>query len=824
MKEIIYSLADKLDSNLVGIKAKNMQEISKIGMRIPLSFIISKNAFNKYKENDDKLSVEIAKQILNSVKIIEAKKSKKLGDIDNPLMLALKISPLKDNKNNIKCILNIGLNDNIAANLAIDEVTAKIIYDSYRKYIMTYAKTVKGSSEDIFNTLIDKYKEKRNVKNIYDLKAEDLYQITSEYKKIYFKLIGEKFPQDPEYQLIELIKAEYKLLEKIGVEASIIVEEMILESKAIKGTVYSSSPLTGEDKLAGNYYYIENKHEKNSIDNLLNNNIDIYKQIEETAKRLENEYKDIVKFSFITKDNLIYIVDFELATKTSKANLKQTVNLLEEGIITKEKALTIINKKDINSLLFETSDKESLRNEKPISKGYGINAAALYGQICLTKEAVINCLNKNINPILVKEKLSVDDIDYIENVKGIITKESEEIYESLLELLDKCSIFECQDISVDEKNKIVKINGQIYEEGFFISLDAEDGKIYEGIIKIEAKNDYSKIKKLLYRKEDNIHVISSIIREEDLRKALYYEANGILYRMDYTILKKEKVNSIQKILLLDSKNNLKNETKKYMSEYINILEKIFENKEERTVIKLLDIPLQIFFPHGEESIYSLSKSLNIEISELKNIINSYNYNLLNEKKIDLIKIQAEAIFKAKINAEKKGFKVDPEIILPNTRAITELKEIKKVIKDIADMVLKNKNTGYKIGMIIENPRNCILANKIAKEMDFIIFDLSKLTKSTYGFSEGSPSLDNDFSKFDPLKDIDIEGVGKIITVACKLSKQVNHNIKLGAFGRYNEETKNISFLRSIGINDYYTVPSKVPLIKYNIVRSDVNGN
>lgn len=817
-------LDGKLDINLIDKITNLLPETAKLDIPIPYGFAVSKSVYNDYLEKKQQISNESKNQLMDEIKKIEEKSLKKLGSIENPLLLSVQVSSLKT-ANKIKPIINIGLNDNIAANLAIDEKTAKIIYNKYRELIISYSKMVKDINEEEFISLIEEYKKQRKINSLSDLTAEDLYKITSELKKIYYKLTGEKFPQSPEVQLIEVLKAMFKLIKEDNIEAVIIIEEMTfdVQNQIIKGTAYSASPITGEDKLTGIVSQYKDKIEANiTIDELLYSDLNIYKQLDEYSKKLERIYKDIIKIDFVAKDNLVHIVGLDIANKSSKAKVNNIINMYKEGIIDKNTVFKKISSKDLYSILFETINIEKVNNHKEIAQIRSIIPMAVSGQICLSKETVEKVINKNKKAILIIEKITPEDIETIEKVSAVITAENKEIYKSIIETLEKCCVYEYDNIKVDKKNKIVKINGQIYEEGNNITIDGENGKIYEGIVETIEPQDQDLIKKLLIN-DNNINIIADIYNKKSCQKAINNDSSGLLYKMNYTIFDKEILPCIQRILLIDE-TATKKEIKKLSPTFIKKLEEVYNNFGQRkVVINLLDNKINSILPE-DEKIYSLSKELNIEIEDLKNkITNNLSIQPI-LKNNDLIKIQAEAIFKAKTNAEKKGIQIIPEIIIPTIYDIKKLKEIKKIIADIADIILKDKRHEYKIGTIIDNPRNCIIANKLAEELDFLIFDSDKLTYLTYGINKKDDIIIKNMLDFDPYNEFDKKGVGKIMTVATKLSKQVNPQIELGIIGSHIDYKDNISFFKAIGITNYYTVPSKIPIIKYNIMRSVIDGN
>ncbi|MBR3198396.1 MAG: pyruvate, phosphate dikinase [Bacilli bacterium] len=816
MEKFVYSLDENIDKKLLGKKGGNLKQLFSMDIPVPNSIIITTNAHSDYRENG-RITREFEKQILEGLKILELKSGKKLGDVENPLLLSIREST-KIEESKTDALINIGLNDNIAANLAVDEKSAKFIYDTYRKLIMMYAKIVKGKNPSPFEILMEKYKEKRNVKNDYELTAEDLFQITSESKKIYRKITGEKFPKDPDHQLLEAIRTIYKNWKDINV--AIVIEEMIfanLNDNSYIGIVFSKDPKTGEDKLSGAFsYQVQEKNDNvKTIDTLLEKDIEVYQKLEEYAKKLETKYQDIIRISFIVENGKLYVLDSKKAKKTTLANLNFIVEKVDNGVITKEKAIKMIKPKEIYSLIY---DSLSNKNCVPLAKGKCAIPEAITGKICLDIENI----NTDEKSILFKERLVPEDIKYINNIDSIITAENNDLNE-LVEEMGRIHVKDLNNLKIDLKNKIVKIEDKIFEEGSILTIDGREGHVYEGALDITKPLPNDNLNRILKMAKEikKINIITNEIPIESL-------TDGIgIFKVENTLFDKEKILFIRKILLSETTQEKVRILKDLSLVHIKDLEKLFKISNEKTLtIKLLDIYLRDFLPKTNKEIHELSEILKIDILTLKERLKTLEKNTplldLKGSKLafeypEIIKIEIETIFKAMINVKKDGYNINPEIILPKVNSIEELKYLKEIIDEVKETVLKN-NITYKIGTIIETPRDTVLASSYAKEIDILIFDMPKLTTLTFGPEEIKNNVQN------PYETLDKDGVGRLMTVVSSLSHKINPNIKIGTFGKQNEDEESITFLNKIGIENIYILPHQLPATLIAAARSEINGN
>ena len=848
----LFDEGNKDMRSLLGGKGANLAEMTNMNLPVPYGLTVTTKACKKYYQDNEKIDEIVEKQIYEGLIRIENKTGKTLGDINNPLLVSVRSGSPISMPGMMDTILNLGLNDEIAATLAKDEQTARFIYDSYRRLIMMFADVVRDKGKEEFEKILAKYKEKKNTKNDLDLDANDMFEITKESKKVYRILTGEKFPEDPKIQLIESVKAVFKswnnnrakiyrkmnnISDDLG--TAVNIQEMVygnLSETSLTGVAFSRNPSNGEDKLYGEFLekaqgedIVAGVRTPKSIDEM---DEDIHRQLNHYAKILEKHYKDMQDMEFTVENGKLYMLQTRAAKRTSLAALNTAVDMKEEGLITKEEAILRVKPEDLNNLMHETFTEESLKENSPIAKGLPASPGAAIGKIYITVEDAVKEAKKGNKTILVRTETSPEDIEAMNYSEGILTVHGGMTSHAAVVArgIGKCCVSGCQDIIIDEKNKIVKINNKIYEEGSYISLNGTTGEVYEGILETEEPKITGNFEKLLsWAKEYNkLKVRANADTAKDAKVAINFKAEGIgLCRTEHMFFEKEKIFSIRKLIVSDKEEDRNKALKELLPMQQKDFEELFKQADGKVLtIRLLDPPLHEFLPKTDEEIYELSKSLKIEIKELKNKVNSlkeFNPMMgLRGCRLGIIypeitSMQAEAIFKALINVKKEGYEVNPEIMIPLVGDVKELKYLKDIIIKIANVILKGTNIKYKIGTMIEVPRSAVLADAIAKEADFFSFGTNDLTQMTFGFSrDDAGSFINAYYEkqilpFDPFKTIDKEGVGKLMMVAVKLAKNTNKNIELGVCGEHGGDEESIKFFRKIGLDYVSCSPYRVPL-------------
>ena len=848
----LFDEGNKDMKNLLGGKGANLAEMTSMHLPVPYGLTVTTQACKKYYEDNETIDEIVEKQILEGLTRIENKTGKTLGNVNNPLLVSVRSGSPISMPGMMDTILNLGLTDEIAASLAKDEQTTRFIYDSYRRLIMMFADVVRGKGKEEFEKILDKYKEKKNTKNDLDLDANDMFEITKQSKKVYHIITGEKFPEDPKVQLLESVKAVFrswnneraKIYRKMNnisddLGTAVNIQEMVygnLSETSLTGVAFSRNPSNGENKLYGEFLekaqgedIVAGVRTPKNIDEM---DKDIHDELNQYAKSLEKHYKDMQDMEFTVENGKLYMLQTRIAKRTSLAALNAAVDMKEEGLITKEEAILRVKPEDLNNLMHETFKEEEIKNKTPIAKGLPASPGAAIGKIYITVEDAVKEAKKGNKTILVRTETSPEDIEAMNYSEGILTVHGGMTSHAAVVArgIGKCCVSGCQDIIIDEKNKIVKIGSKIYEEGSYISLNGTTGEVYEGILGTEAPKITGNFEKLLsWAKEYNIlKVRANADTGKDAKIAIKFGADGIgLCRTEHMFFEKEKIFSIRKLIVSDKEEDRNKALKELLPMQQKDFEELFKQTNGKVLtIRLLDPPLHEFLPKTDEEIYELSRSLKIEIKELKNKVNSlkeFNPMMgLRGCRLGIIypeitSMQAEAIFKALLNVKKEGYDVKPEIMIPLVGDVKELKYLKEIIIKIANVILKGTDIEYKIGTMIEVPRSAVLADTISKEADFFSFGTNDLTQMTFGFSrDDAGSFINTYYEkqilpFDPFKTIDKEGVGKLMMVAIKLAKNTNKNIELGVCGEHGGDEESIKFFRKIGLDYVSCSPYRVPI-------------
>lgn len=864
----LFNEGNKDMRDLLGGKGANLAEMTSMNLPVPFGLTVTTDACKKYYEDGEILSDNIEVEILEGIKEIENKTGKKIGDTEKPLLLSIRSGSPISMPGMMDTILNVGLNDEIASSLAKDEDTTRFIYDSYRRLIMMFADVVRGKGKEEFEKILNKYKKKKKTLNDLDLDAKDMFNITVESKKVYKKLTGESFPENANIQILESVKAVFKswnndraqiyrsmnnISDDLG--TAVNIQEMVygnLSENSLTGVAFSRNPSDGTDKLYGEFLIkaqgediVAGVRTPKQIDDLLFVDKDIYLELAGYSKILENHYKDMQDMEFTVENGILYILQTRNAKRTSLATLNCAVDMVCEGLINTDEALRRVSPKDLDNLMHKTFKRESLKENEPITSGLPASPGAVSGRVYLTVEDAIKKAKSGEKTILLRSETSPEDIEAMKYSEGIITIHGGMTSHAAVVArgIGKCCVCGCSSIVIDEKNKIFKVNNNIYEEGVMISIDGFEGNIYEGKLETEDPKLSSKFNSLInWAKEaKKIKVKANADTGDDADVAIGFGAEGIgLCRTEHMFFEKDKMFLIRKLIVSEKKEDRNKALKELLPMQTKDFESIFRASSGNVVtIRLLDPPLHEFLPKTDEDIYELSKNLKIDMLDLKKTINSMKeFNPMMGLRgcrlgiihPEIVAMQAEAIFKAALNTHKNGFIVRPEIMVPLVGDVNEIKYIKDIITKIGDVILNGTDIRYKIGTMIEVPRSTVLSGEIAPNVDFFSFGTNDLTQMTFGFSRDDSSsfineyYDKKILSFDPFKTIDKDGVGRLMQVAMTLSRKTNDNIEFGVCGEHGGDEESIKFFNDIGIDYVSCSPYRVPSSILAAAKANLNGN
>ena len=856
----------------LGGKGANLAEMTNIGLPVPRGFTVSTNACIKYYDDNRNLSEEIINEIYNHITELENETGKKLGDINNPLLVSVRSGARASMPGMMDTVLNLGLNDEVAEGFTKITNNPRFVYDSYRRFIQMFSDVVMGFPKSDFEELFDKIKEEKNVKEDIDLTANDLMEIVEIYKTQYIKNAGVDFPQDPKIQLIEAIKAvfrswnndraiTYRKLNEIPDEwgTAVNIQEMVYGNSGEKsgtGVAFTRNPATGEKKLFGEYLMnaqgedvVAGIRTPQSIETLQNVMPECLEEFEKICNILENHYKDMQDMEFTIENGKLFMLQTRNAKRTAQAAIKIAVDLVNEGMITKEEALLRVEPKQLDQLLHQTFDKTKLENEKVIAHGLAASPGAATGKIYFSANDAKRAYdNGEKDVILVRMETSPEDIEGMTVANGVLTVRGGMTSHAAVVArgMGTCCVSGCSEIIVDDMNKTLETeDGQIFKEGDYMSLDGSTGNVYGN--KIETvepvmEGDF----KLFMSWADKIRTLgirTNADTPKDAIQARSFGAEGIgLCRTEHMFFDPIRIFNFRKMICADNIEDREKALDNILPYQRTDFEGLYKAmKGYEVTIRFLDPPLHEFLPHTDDEINELATSLNITSEKLKNRIESLKeFNPMMGHRgcrlavtyPEIAKMQTRAVIEAAINVKKEGIDVTPEIMIPLIGDVNELKYVKNIITTTADSIIKenNSNIKYKVGTMIEIPRAALIADEIAKEAEFFSFGTNDLTQLTYGFSRDDASkflkdyYDKNIFESDPFASIDQTGVGKLVEIATKLGKFRRPNISLGICGEHGGDPKSIEFCHKIGLTYVSCSPYRVPVARLAAAQAKLNEN
>ena len=860
MKKYVYTFVEgnKDMKELLGGKGANLAEMTKIGLPVPHGFTVTTEACNEYYDNSKVISNEIKEQILDGIKYLESETKKVFGDPKNPLLVSVRSGARASMPGMMDTVLNLGMNDEVVEGLKEITNNERFAYDSYRRFIQMYADVVKGYPKSSFERYLDKYKEEKNIINDLDLDASDMKKITEIFKKNYKEISKEDFPQDANVQLIETVASvfkswmneraiTYRRLNEIPSTwgTAVNVQEMVYGNSGDNsgtGVAFTRNPATGENQLFGEYLInaqgedvVAGIRTPDKIETLKNIMPNIYDEFVNISKTLENHYKDMQDMEFTIENGKLYMLQTRSGKRTGAAAIKIAVDLVNEGMITKEEAVMRVDVSQLDQLLHKTFDRNKIDNAKKIAQGLAASPGAASGKLCFTAEEAVKLHNEGEKDlILVRLETSPEDIEGMNVVNGVLTVRGGMTSHAAVVArgMGTCCVCGCSDIIVNENDKTITTkDGKIYKSLDYISIDGNTGKVYgEKIDTIvpEISGDF----KTIMNWADEIKTLeirTNADTPKDATQAKKFGAEGIgLCRTEHMFFGEDRISIMRQMIVSETKEQREEALKKLLPIQQKDFEELFRVMDGNPVtIRLLDPPLHEFLPKTDDEIEILSEELNTSFEKLKEHIESlkeFNPMMghrgcrLDVTYPEIGEMQTSAIIKAAINVKNEGINVKPEIMIPLVGDLNELKYVKSIIVETATNIIKENNIDikYHIGTMIEVPRAALLSGEIATEAEFFSFGTNDLTQLTYGFSRDDASkFLNDYYKknifeHDPFQRIDEHGVGKLVELSVILGRKTRSDIELGICGEHAGEAHSIEFCNKIGLNYVSCSPYRVP--------------
>ena len=847
--------------NLLGGKGANLAEMTNIGLPVPRGFTVTTEACLKYYDDDETLSEEIIQEIYEQLEALEKRTGKTLGDPKNPLLVSVRSGARASMPGMMDTVLNLGMNDVVAEGFSEITQNKRFVYDSYRRFIQMFADVVMGFPKASFEHKFDAIKEEKGVKLDTELTAEDLMEVVAIYKEEYKHHAGKEFPQDAKEQLLEAVKAvfrswnndraiTYRRLNDIPSSwgTAVNVQEMVYGNKGDTsgtGVAFTRNPATGEKKLFGEFLMnaqgedvVAGIRTPQSIETLQEILPDCYQEFVKICSLLENHYKDMQDMEFTIEDGKLFMLQTRNGKRTAKAALKIAVDLVSEGMITKEEALLMVEPKSLDQLLHPMFDQKALKSAKEIAKGLAASPGAATGKIYFSKESLVKAYEDGEKDLLlVRLETSPEDIEGMHLAHGILTLRGGMTSHAAVVArgMGTCCVSGCGELAIDEEAKTLKTkDGKIFHEGDYMSLDGSTGFVYGEQIETTAPSISGDFETFMTWADEQrtLEVRCNADTPVDARQAREFGAEGIgLCRTEHMFFEEQRIFSFRKMITAENvlqREQALSEVMPYQKEDFKGLFKAMDGCE--VTIRFLDPPLHEFLPHKDDEIKELANSLGMTFENLKNRVDSLKeFNPMMGHRgcrlaityPEIARMQTRAVIEAAIEVAEEGVTAKPEIMIPLVGDTKELEFVKSQVDSEAKKVMeeKGKEISYKVGTMIELPRAALIADKIAEVAEFFSFGTNDLTQMTFGFSRDDASkflkdyYDKKIFEQDPFQTLDQEGVGKLVKMGVELGKKTRQDIKLGICGEHGGDPRTIEFCHHIGLTYVSCSPYRVPVAR-----------
>ena len=866
----MFSEGDASMRNLLGGKGANLAEMTKLGLPVPQGFTVTTEACNKYYEDGKKINDSIIDEIMASLAKLEKIAGKKFGDVNNPFLVSVRSGARASMPGMMDTILNLGLNDVAVEGMAKLTKNPRFAYDSYRRFIQMFSDVVMGLDKAKFERVLDDIKEKKHVKLDTELTAEDLKEVVAKFKAFYKKEMKTDFPQDPKVQLIEAVKAVfrswdnpraivYRRMNDIPGDwgTAVNVQSMVFGNMGDDcgtGVAFTRSPSTGEKKLFGEYLMnaqgedvVAGIRTPMPISALAKQNKAIYDEFVRVANILESHYKDMQDMEFTIERNKLYMLQTRNGKRTATAALQIAVDLVKEGMITEQEALLKIEPKQLDALLHPQFDAAALKKAKPLAKALPASPGAACGKVVFTAEDAKEWAERKEKVVLVRLETSPEDIEGMYASQGVLTVRGGMTSHAAVVArgMGTACVAGCGAIKIDEAKKTFELNGKVFKEGDYISLDGSTGNIYGEAIKTvpaSLSGNFGTIMKWA-DKYRALKVRTNADTPADAKQAYKFGAEGIgLCRTEHMFFDADRIPAVREMIV----STTVEERKKALAKLLPMQKKDFiglykEMHGYPVTIRFLDPPLHEFLPHTDDEIKALAKEMGLTFKQLKNTVESlHEFNpMLGHRGCrlaitypEIAEMQTRAVIEAAIAVNKtSSFKVVPEIMIPLVGEYKELEYVKNVVCKVADEVIAKAkvNLPYHVGTMIEIPRAALTADKIANAAEFFSFGTNDLTQMTYGFSRDDAAkflndyYDKKIFESDPFARIDFEGVGKLIEMAATLGRKTRPDIKLGICGEHGGDPSSVEFCHNVGLTYVSCSPYRVPIARLAAAQANIKN-
>ncbi len=846
--------------NLLGGKGANLAEMTNIGLPVPQGFTITTEACTQYYEDGREINADIQSQINEYIVKMEEITGKKFGDKENPLLVSVRSGARASMPGMMDTILNLGLNEEVVNVLAEKSNNPRWAWDCYRRFIQMYSDVVMEVGKKYFEELIDKMKEEKGVTQDVELTAEDLKELANQFKAEYKSKIGADFPDDPKEQLMGAIKAVFRSWDNPRANVyrrdndipyswgtAVNVQSMAFGNMGDDcgtGVAFTRDPATGEKGLFGEFLtnaqgedVVAGVRTPMKIAEMEQKFPEAFEQFKEVCSTLENHYRDMQDMEFTVEHGKLYMLQTRNGKRTAQAALKIACDLVDEGMRTEEEAVAMIDPRNLDTLLHPQFDAKALKEATPIGKGLGASPGAACGKVVFTAEDAVVWAEKGEKVILVRLETSPEDITGMKAAQGILTVRGGMTSHAAVVArgMGECCVSGCGEIQMNEANKEFTLAGKVFHEGDVISIDGTTGNIYDGAIAtVDAviAGEFGRVMEWA-DKYRTLGVRTNADTPKDTAKAIELGAEGIgLCRTEHMFFDDERIFNLRRMIL--------SETVEDREKYLNLLipyqkgdfkAMYKELKGLPMTVRYLDPPLHEFIPKTEAEMKVLADAMGVTVEHVKvkcDELHEFNPMMghrgcrLAVTYPEIAKMQTRALMEAAIEVkEEDGYEIIPEIMIPLVGEVKELKFVKDVVVETAELVKSEKNSDieYHIGTMIEIPRAALTADEIAKDAEFFSFGTNDLTQMTFGFSRDdagkflSSYYETKIYEQDPFARIDQNGVGQLVEMAVEKGKSTRPNIKLGICGEHGGDPTSVEFCHNIGLTYVSCSPFRVPIAR-----------
>lgn len=862
-KKYVYEFneGDETMCELLGGKGANLAGMSKLGMPVPYGFTITTEACNQYYEDNETINDGIKAQIMEYLDLLEKKSGKRLGDEANPLLVSVRSGARASMPGMMDTILNLGMNKTVAETVANLTNNERFAYDSYRRFIQMYSDVVMGLSKKRFEEIIDEVKAERGISDDLDLNAEDMKKLVELFKAFYKNELKSEFPEDPKEQLMGAIEAVfrswnnpraiyYRKMNDIPSSwgTAVNVQMMVfgnMGNDCGTGVAFTRNPSTGENKLYGEFLMnaqgedvVAGIRTPQKIDQLKKVAPGAYDDFVAITKKLETHYRNMQDMEFTIEKGKLFMLQTRNGKRTAQAALRIACNMVDEGMITIDEALMMVEPQQLDSLLHPMFDADELKKAEPIASALPASPGAACGQIVFSAEEAIQEASRNHKVILVRLETSPEDIEGMHVSQGILTVRGGMTSHAAVVArgMGACCVSGCGDIKMHDDEGYFEIDGVKYHRGDWISLDGSTGNIYGSAIKTVPASISGDFERFMNWADERrtLKVRTNADTPHDAKQAHEFGAQGIgLVRTEHMFFEGDRIKAVREMIVSKTAAQRRVALEKILPMQRSDFEGIYEAMEGLPVtIRYLDPPLHEFLPTNSYDITQLAKDMHIGLDELKSVISSlHEFNPMMGHRgcrlaisyPEIAEMQTTAVIQAAlaVNERHPDWKIEPEIMIPLVGDVAELRYVKKVVCDVADKLIQESefDMKYHVGTMIEIPRAALLADEIAKEAEFFSFGTNDLTQMTFGFSRDDAGgflqdyYDKKIFESDPFAHLDQRGVGKLVKMATELGRSTRPNIKLGICGEHGGDPASIEFCHRVGLNYVSCSPYRVPIAR-----------